>query len=334
MKALHIDHYGPVDRLKIKDVSRPVSGKDEVLVQVLASGLNPSDVLSAQGHFPHSPLPRILGRDFAGRVVEGPPDLIGTEVWGSGGDLGITRDGTHAQFVVLPCDGIAPRPRNFSVEEAAAVGVPFVTAWTALMDLGGLQAGEWVIISGAAGAVGTAAAQIAASAGARVVALVRNARERERLDAQKMAAVVQSDTDDLSEVVRQQTGGKGCELALNGVGSSIFQPLFDALAEGGRMVAYSVIGGAEVQLNLLPFYRRQLTLYGLNTAGLDSVDCARILRKLTPLFESGGVKPPAITERYPLERAAEAYDGVARGAQGKVVIVMDTEPDRNKQLTA
>lgn len=324
MKALHIDHHGPVGQLKVKDLARPVPGEGEVLVQVLASGLNPSDVASAQGRFPHSPLPRTLGRDFAGRVVEGPQDLIGTEVWGSGGDLGIARDGTHAQFVVLPRDGLAPRPRTLSVEEAAAVGVPFITAWTALMDLGGLKAGEWVIVSAAAGAVGTAAAQIAARVGAPVLALVRNAAERARLDPRTVAAVAQSDRGDLLEIARRQTDAKGCALALNGVGGSIFQPLLDALAEGGRMVVYSAMGGAEVPLDLLTFYRRRLALYGLNTGVLDSVACARILRKLTPLFESGAIRPPAITERFPLERAAEAYDRVAKGSQGKVVMAMDT----------
>ncbi len=224
--------------------------------------------------------------------------------------------------MALPREGIAPQPRNLSVQEAASVGVPFITAWTALMDLGQLKPGEWVIVSGAAGAVGSAAAKIATNAGARVLALVRNASEVERLDTKSVAAVAQSETGDLMDVARKQTGGKGCALALNGVGAGLFQPLLDALAEGGRMVIYSASGGAEVTLDLLGLYRRRIGLLGLNTAALDSVDCARILTRLTPLFESGALKPPAIADRIPLDRAAEAYGKVAKGAQGKVLLSM------------
>ena len=152
---------------------------------------------------------------------------------------------------------------------------------------------------------------------------MKDVGERARLNSKAVAAVAQSDAGDLLEVARQQTGGKGCALALNGVGSPLFQPLLDALAEGGRMVIYSAIGGAEAKLDLLALYRRRITLLGLNTAALDSVDCARILSKLTPLFESGALKPPTVTEHFPLERAAEAYARVAKGAQGKVVLVIN-----------
>ena len=152
MKALQIDRHEPVEQLKVKEIPVPIARENQVVVEVAASGVNPSDVASALGRFPSSPLPRILGRDFAGRVAEGPRELVGLEVWGSGGDLGITRDGTHAQYIVLPREGVAPRPKKLTMEEAAAVGVPFITAWTALMDLGALKPAEWVIISGAAGA--------------------------------------------------------------------------------------------------------------------------------------------------------------------------------------
>jgi NADPH:quinone reductase len=325
MKALRVEQHGSIDGLKTSDLPRPVPrAGEEILVQVLASGVNRSDLLSAQGNFPHSVLPRTLGRDFAGRVVEGAASgLTGTRVWGSGGDLGIRRDGTHAEFVVLPPAAVAPCPQNLSFEQAATAGVPFVTAWAALMDLGQLKAGDWVIISGAAGAVGTAATRIACQAGARVLALVRSPADRARLDPQKVAAFAETEAGNLLEVARQQTDGKGCALALNGVGSAIFGALLDALADRGRMVVYSAAGGEGVRLSLLALYRRQLSFCGLNTVELDAVACARILRELTPRFESGALEPLTVTERFPLERAAQAYERVAKGAKGKVALVMN-----------
>ena len=138
-----------------------------------------------------------------------------------------------------------------------------------------------------------------------------------------IAAVAEAEASDLREVARQPTEGRGCALALNGVGAAIFQDLLDALADGGRMVVYSAAGGTEARLGLLGFYRRQLSLHGLNTGALDAVACARILRELTPQFESGALKSLTVTERFPLERAAQAYDRVAKGAQGRIALVMN-----------
>ena len=291
-------------------------------MKVEASGINPSDVASVQGRFPVAVLPRIVGRDFAGRVVEGPADLIGTEVWGSGGDLGITRDGTHAEFVALPRQAVTRRSKNLSAEVAATAGVPFVTAFSALMRLGQLKEGEWVIVTGAAGAVGQAAIQLAHAKSARVVALVRDASDRWVSKCDGVEAVAHSDQGDLDKVVRAATNGKGADLALNGVGSSIFASILGALAIGGRQVVYSAAGGREFVLDILNFYRNQLVLLGLDTQKLDATQCASILNELVPLFESGALKAPAIGERYPLAEAATAYGRVAAGGGGKVVFVV------------
>jgi NADPH:quinone reductase-like Zn-dependent oxidoreductase len=234
MQALQIDHHGPVSALTVSDVPGPTFSPHEVLIEIEAAAINPSDVASAEGRFDQALLPRILGHDFAGRVCDGPADLIGEDVWGSGGNLGIWRNGTHAEYIAIPRDGVALRPRALSVEEAAAVGVPFLTAWAALIDRGGLQEGEWVIISGAAGAVGSAAVQIAAARHAKVIALVRNASDDARVDAQKVAAIAHSESHDVAEVVREATGGKGANLAMNAIGGILFQPLLDVLAAEGR----------------------------------------------------------------------------------------------------
>lgn len=327
MQALRITEHRPHTALSATDVPVPTPGNGEVRVAIEAAGINPSDVGSAEGRFANAPLPRILGRDFAGRVVDGPKELVGTDVWGSGGDLGITRDGTHAEFLILPQNAVAVRPRNLSVEEAASVGVPFVTAWIALVDAGRLERGEWVVVSGAAGAVGGAAIEIATARGAQVIALVLNADEAARLDTTKVKAVSQSDRNDLVDVVRSATTGRGAQLALNGVGSVIFQPMLESLADGGRLVVYSTAAGRDVTVDLFDLYRRRLQLVGVNTGVVDAAWGARILGELTPLFESGAVRPPRIAARYPLSQAAKAYDAVAHGAPGKVVLI----PDRQYQ---
>jgi len=327
MKAIFIQQHGPVDGLTVSEIPRPARKDGEVLLEVEAAGINPSDVASFQGKFPGAVLPRVVGRDFAGRVVEGPTELVGLEVWGTGGDLGISRDGTHAEYLAIPQRAVARRPASLSPEQAAVVGVPFVTAFAALFRLGQLKRGEWVIVSGAAGAVGQAACQLAKARGASVIALTRSKNEASTLGA--IDALAQSDENNLESVVREATQGRGADLALNGVGSNIMAPLFLALAEQGRQVVYSAVGGREFPLDILSLYRRQQALLGLNTATFDTIQCAEILNEMAPLFDSGAVGPSAIVERIPLSRAGEAYKKVASGKSGKIVLTIHPDSARS-----
>ncbi|HUM10192.1 MAG TPA: zinc-binding alcohol dehydrogenase family protein [Myxococcaceae bacterium] len=321
MKALHITAHGPVDALTPVEVPGPPLLDGQVRVQIEAAAVNPSDVLSAEGRFPHAVLPRILGRDFAGRVVAGPSELVGTAVWGTGGDLGITRDGAHAEEIVLPAGGVSRRPGNLTPEQAAAAGVPFTTAWSCLVDAARLQAGETVVVSGAVGAVGWAAVELAAALGARVIGLVKDAEEAARVDRSRVAGVARSDAGDLPDVVREVTGGRGAQVALNGVGAPVFAALLGSLGPSGRLCVYSAVAGREVSLDLFDFYRRRLVLLGINTAALTVEAGARLLDQLRPLFESGRLRPHPWLERHPLQDAARAYEQVARGSASKVVLV-------------
>jgi NADPH:quinone reductase-like Zn-dependent oxidoreductase len=321
MKAIYIEHHGAIEDLRASEVPVPSIGPGDVLVKIEASGINPSDLGSVQGRFPAAVLPRIVGRDFAGKVVDGPADVVGTEVWGTGGDLGISRDGTHAEYVAIPREAVARGPKNLSMEEASAVGVPFVTAFSALVRVGQLKEGEWVIVSGAAGSVGQAAIEIAHAKGAHVVALIKDADARWVSESGAVRATAQSDLGNLYRVVREATNGKGADLALNGVGGSIFGTLLEALAVGGRQVVYSAAGGREFPLDLLNLYRNQFAVFGLDTQKFDATTCAGILSDLGPLFESGALKPPKIAERYKLSQVREAYGRVASGQGDKVVFV-------------
>jgi NADPH2:quinone reductase len=312
------------ETLEVTEVPDPQPGPGEVLVQVEAAAINPSDLLNIRGGFGHTKLPRIVGRDFAGRVVEGPAHLRGREVWGAGGnDLGYTRDGTHAQLVALPENAVALRPARLLPEYAAGAGIPFVTAWVSLVERARMVRGDWVVVSGAAGAVGSAAVQIAHYAGAKVIALVKDASERERVDAAKVAAIAQSDKNDLSEIAREATDGKGCNIALNVVGAPIFQPLLESLGRFGRMVIISGRGGRVVEhFDLMNLYRNEYSLIGVDTGGgLTADDGARVLTELSAAFETGQIAPLAVDEKFPLDRAPQAYEAAANGMGKKIVLI-------------
>lgn len=322
MKALRIERFGPLENLQVSDVPDVPLPPGCVRVKVEAAGINPSDTGVALGRFPHATLPRILGRDFAGTIVEGPPALMGRRVWGSGGGiLGMTRDGSHAEHLILPLDAVIARPAHLTAQEAAVAGVPFVTAWSALVELARLRAGEWAIVSGAAGAVGSAAVALVKALGGHAVALVRSSDDLAPLGGLNADAVLRSDLDDVPKSVLELTSGRGADVALNAVGAPVFAQLADSLGNGGRMVVFSAAGGREVQLDLFNLYRRRLQLLGLDTAALDLAEIAQLYGKFGPLFESGALAPPPIAARFPLSRAREAYERVAKGVPGKVVLI-------------
>src|ERR1700757_1655223 len=120
----------------------------ECLIEVISAGVNPSDVKAVLGAMPHAIWPRTPGRDYSGVVVEGPADLIGKEVWGSSGELGIRRDGTHARHLVIDASYIRAKPSTLSLREAGAVGVPFITAYEGLREAGGVHEGDVVLVLG------------------------------------------------------------------------------------------------------------------------------------------------------------------------------------------
>jgi NADPH:quinone reductase-like Zn-dependent oxidoreductase len=324
MKALVLRSVGSLDDLSVQDVPERPLAAGELRVKVEAAAVNPSDIAVAMGRFPQTTLPRVLGRDFAGRVVDGPADTIGQEVWGSGGgELGILRDGGHAEYVDVPANAVAKRPEHLSAEEAAAIGVPFVTAWSALIDLAGVQRDELVVVSGAAGAVGRAALQIITALGARAVAYDKESAGIGSNEGLNVEAVAYAERKDLADVVHRVSQGRGADVALNAVGAPAFQPLMSSLAHGGRMVIFSAAAGKDAQFDLFAFYRSRLTFYGLDTASFSLEHIAGILNKLNPLLESKQIAGPKIDARFPLSRAVNAYKAVQKGGAGKVVIVPD-----------
>ena len=162
MKALRFEKTGSLNELKIQEVPRPVPAPGSLLIAVKAAGLNPADAKNVLGGMHQTKAPRIPGRDFAGIVAMGTEAYpVGMEVFGSGGTLGFTRDGSHAEYVEVPAEAVQPKPRALTFEQAASVGIPYLTAWHAIIDVASLKEGETVLITGTAGAVGDAAARIA-----------------------------------------------------------------------------------------------------------------------------------------------------------------------------
>src|SRR5919202_983675 len=262
---------------------------DQVIVEIRSAGVNPSDAKAALGMMPYAVWPRTPGRDFAGVVVEGPDELLGREVWGSGGELGIRRDGTHATHVVLDAASVRPKPAAVPLLEAGGIGVPFITALEGFHRAGMPREGDTVLIMGLNGKVGQAAAQIAAATGARVIGVVRRA-EPYAGHASAPVDVIDASSTDVAVRVRELTGGKGADIVYNTVGSPYFEAAHKSLAVLGRQILIATIEKS-VPFNIFEFYRGRHTYVGVDTLALDSAACARMLEALAPAFEQGAIKP-------------------------------------------
>jgi NADPH2:quinone reductase len=248
----------------------------EVVVAIEAAGVNPSDVKAATGLMPYAVFPRTPGRDFSGRVLEGPAELVGKAVFGSSGDLGIRRDGTHASHLVVEATAVVEKPDALSMDEAAGIGVPFVTAIEGFRRSGMPTSGEHVLIMGVNGKVGQAAAQLATWQGAKVIGVVRKDEPYEG-HANAPIEIINSATTDVAARVRELTDGKGAEIVFNTVGDPYFNDAHLSLAKAGRQILIAAVHKI-VQFNILEFYRGRHTYVGIDTLAFSSVESAEICR--------------------------------------------------------
>jgi NADPH:quinone reductase len=295
-------------------------GPQDVIVEIKAAGVNPSDVKAATGLMPYAVFPRTPGRDFAGIVVDGPSEWLGREVFGSSGDLGIRRDGTHATHLVVEAAALVEKPGHISMDEAAGIGVPFVTAIEGFRRAGMPGAQDTVLVMGLNGKVGQAATQLASWRGAKVIGVVRK-HEAYEGHASGPVEVINASTTDIAARVRDLTDGKGADIVFNTVGDPYFEAANKSLALAGRQILIAAVEKT-VPFNILEFYRGRHTYVGIDTLAFSSVASAGIVREALPGFVSGHLKPYPIADNaiYSLTDARAAYLAVSGSSRDRVIL--------------
>jgi NADPH:quinone reductase-like Zn-dependent oxidoreductase len=321
MRALRFTEFGDPGVLHVTDLPDPTKTTGEAVIRVEAASVNPSDVKNVAGAMHSTVPPRTPGRDFAGVVIGGPPEWEGIPVWGTGGDTGFTRDGSHAELISVPVEALVPKPERLSFDEASTVGVNFVVAWYGAVETAQLVAGETIAVFGVSGGVGGAVAQIAHALGANVIGV-----DRRQPGSQTPAAAVIDDFitfDPAAEVgaaIKRLTGGTGADVVYDAVGGVTTPSALAALAHRGRLVVISAVGSPTVEINLLDLYHNETRIFGTDSTKLSVVDSARRLQQMAPYFESGQFRPLPIAGTYSLDDAAAAYQAVADHTAGRVVI--------------
>jgi NADPH2:quinone reductase len=320
MRAARCEEYGGPENVVIRDIPCPEVTPGHVLVDVAAAAVNYPDLLFIANRYQvPAPLPFTPGSEFAGRVA-----AVGDGVTGlSAGDLvyGTAFTGAMAEQVLVPARAVAPVPAGLSLTEAAGFRVTYLTAYHALVTAGELRPGQWVVVLGAAGGVGSATVDVAVRLGARVIAAA-SSPERLKVCAELGAeAGIDYASEDLKQRIKEITSD-GADLVVDPVGDRWAEPALRAIRWGGRFVSVGYAGGDIPRIPLNIVLLKNITVRGLElrtwTERLPA-ETARARDALTGLV-AGGMRP-AVSEVHELEEVGTALRRVAdRIPTGKVVI--------------
>jgi NADPH:quinone reductase-like Zn-dependent oxidoreductase len=340
--------FGGPEQLELVESARPEPGPGEVLIRVTRCGVNPIDVSTMSGRFkglglPHTPGVEVAGvAEALGAGVSDPPVgarvamafrlfcnrcyycLRGREIDCAGfaqapgpAIFGVITNGGMGEYVVVPALNALLVPDEVSDDHACAAALDGITAYH-LVDRAGVRDGETVLVVGATGGVGSFAVQIAAQRGATILALGRGPEAEARLRGWGATAVLDRDAHDVAARVQELSAGRGVDVALDPVGAGTWPLSMGALAQGGRYATCGILTGAEVQLNLGPFYTRQQQVIG--STGGSRGDLATVLAAL----QAGRIEAP-IWRTFPLEEAPAAFAALKEpGRIGKVLLAVSS----------
>ena len=326
MKAMLINSYGEDAVFESAEIAKPQVKAGHVLVKIAALSVNTVDTMIRKmgKDLPLSPdTPAILGMDFAGKVEavgEGVSTYsIGDEVYGCAGGLG-DLPGTLAEYIVADANLIAHKPKNLSMREAAALPLVAITAYEGLTRAG-IKQGQKVLVHGGSGGVGHVALQLAKHFGADVYSTGGGDKQLALIE-QLGATGINYKTESVEQYVAKHTDGAGFDLVFDSVGGANMLNSFEAAALNGQVA--STVSLCELDLTLAHFKGLSLHVVFMLIPMLHNFkreQHAEILRSLTEIVESGGLKPVLDEEHYSLEQAGQAYARLESGkGMGKVVI--------------
>ena len=343
MRAVVIPRYGPPEVLEVRELPDPPVGRGDVRIAVKSAGINFADTMARVGLYPDAPkLPCVVGYEVAGEVEsvgDGVDDYkVGDRV------LAGTRFNGHAELVTVPADQVISLPKQMSFEEGAAFPVNYGTAYAALVIMGGLKAGERVLIHAAAGGVGISATQIAKGIGAEIFGTASPSKH-DAIREQGVDHPIDYRNLDFEDEVRRITDGEGVDVIMDALGPTSFRKDYRILRQGGRLIMYGaselqtgtgkrdIVGAvrsmARMPLATMPWWKsvgvmnENKGVFGLNMLSWwdREGNLDRVTEPLLAGLEKGDLKP-IVAEAFPFDRAADAHRFIEeRRNVGKVVLV-------------
>lgn len=323
MQGISITEPGDADVLQITEVEAPTAGPGQVVVDMVAAGVNRADVMQRLGHYPPpkgaSPLP---GLEVSGRVLEVGPEVEG---WSVGDEVcALVDGGGYAERVLVPAAQLLPIPKGVDLTSAAGLPEVACTVWSNVFMTANLQPDETFLVHGGSSGIGTMAIQLAKAAGARVA--VTAGSEDKLAFCRELGAdiAINYREQDFVEEVPAATDGHGADVVLDLMGAKYLPRNVDVLATAGRLVVIGLMGGRKGELDLGKLLSKRAAVIATSLrarpAGEKAAIVAAVREHVWPLLDDGAVRP-IIQSSHPLERAADAHRELeASGHIGKILL--------------
>lgn len=325
MRAIEILAPGGPENLRLCQRAIPVPSAGEVLIQVIAAGVNRPDIMQRQGLYPAPP----GASDIPGLEVAGTVHALGSKIskYRIGDKVcALLTGGGYADFALAAESLCLPLPENLSAIQAAAIPETFFTVWHNLFQRAQLKRGETFLVHGGTSGIGTAAIQIANAFGAKVFATAGSDEKCQVCRDLGADLAINYKRQDFVTEVKSATDDKGVDVILDMVGGSYIERNMRAAARKGRILSIAFLEGAKVEVDLMPLLVKRLSLLG-STLRRQSVEeksqiAAALSKQVWPLLEAGKVRP-LIDSLFPLEQAADAHRLMESGLHmGKIVLTL------------
>lgn len=309
MLAITVPTPGGPEALALAEVPDPTLAPDEVLLDVVAAGVNRADLLQRQGHYPPPPgASAYLGLECSGRVAAVGADVTG---WAVGDQAcALLSGGGYAARVAVPAGQLLPVPAGVSLVDAAALPEVACTVWSNVFMTAALAPGEWLLVHGGSSGIGTMAIQLAHAFGAHVAVTAGSAQKLEVCRSLGADVLVNYRDDDFVEAVKAATGGAGVDVILDNMGAKYLARNIDALAAYGRLMVIGLQGGTRAELDLGVLLRKRASVAATSLRARPAAEKAAIVAAVRehvwPLIEAGAVRP-IVHARMPLAQAADAH---------------------------
>jgi NADPH2:quinone reductase len=320
MKAIRIETPGNRYRLVLAEDASPKPAPGQVLIRVAAAGLNNADLLQARGLYPPPPgASPILGMEVSGVIAD-----AGDTGWKNGDKVcALIPGGGYAEYAVADAGSVLPVPDGIGLVDAAGLAEAAFTAWTNVMDMGRLAAGESLMIHGGTSGIGSLAIQMFAARGHYIFTTAGSDEKCEATRRFGAARAINYRDEDFVAVVKDETGGKGVNVILDMVGGAYIQRNIEAAASWGRIVNIAYQDGFRAEVNFTPVLTKRLTLAATTLRG-RTAEQKRAIRdalqqKVWP-FLGAQIRP--VTDRiFPLAKAQQAHEYMAKtGHIGKILL--------------
>jgi len=325
MRAVTIPEPGGHEALVWAEVDDPTAGPGEVVLDVVAAGVNRADVLQRRGHYPPPEgSPPWPGLECSGVIASVGAGVTG---WAVGDEVcALLSGGGYAQRVAVPAGQLLPLPAGVDLVTAAALPEVACTVWSNVFMTARLTPGETLLVHGGSSGIGTMAIQVATALGARVAVTAGSATKLARCEELGAEVLINYREQDFVEVLAGETGGRGVDVILDNMAAKYLKRNVEALSRNGRIVVIGMQGGVKAEFDIGVLLRRNGTVHATSLRSRPESEkaeiCAQVQRHVWPWISAGLVRP-VVDRVMPVTEAVQAHRDLEEGSvTGKIVLAV------------